>query len=111
MWTLALAPAAWVVLFTAFVLRARLALGYWPSPYRPDPKDLDLGIHYTATLAGMPLMFAAVFSSVLLAVVVCRRQHFGVRPIVPAIVAVASLAGVIALAQFDPLGLFTWLGD
>jgi hypothetical protein len=112
LWSLALVPAAWVVLFATLVLRARLALGYWPGPYRPDPKDLDFGVHYLATLAGIPLMFAAVFSVLVLAAISFRRAK--VRPgrlIIPVFVGLASLASVVALAQIDPLRLFTWLGD
>ena len=38
--------------FYGLVLRARLALGRWPEPYRPDPKDLDFGVHSTVAVIG-----------------------------------------------------------
>jgi hypothetical protein len=112
LWTLALVPAAWLVLFSTFVLRARVALGYWPSPYRPDPNDLGFGVHYAATLAGMPLMFAAVFSAIVLGGLSLRRaERRRARIVLPVCVGCATLAAVIVLAQADPHGLFTWLGD
>ncbi len=46
LWVAATAPAQWLALFGLFVLRARLALGYWPRPYHPDPKDLGFDLHY-----------------------------------------------------------------
>jgi hypothetical protein len=39
---LAAYPLAWLALLYAFVVRARLHLGHWPTPYQPDPKDLGL---------------------------------------------------------------------
>lgn len=40
-----LLPLAALIAFYGFVLRARLALGYWPHPYHPDPKDLGFVAH------------------------------------------------------------------
>jgi hypothetical protein len=39
--------------FYGLVLRARLALGRWPEPHRPDPKDLDFGVHSTIAVLGV----------------------------------------------------------
>ena len=62
LWGLASVPAVWLIAFGLFVLRARLSLGRWPAPYQPDPKDLGFDFHYTAVVAGMPLMLAAVLA-------------------------------------------------
>lgn len=43
-----LAPLLLILLFTGFCLRATLALGRLPTPYQPDPKDLDFDIHHSA---------------------------------------------------------------
>ena len=41
-----------VASFYSFVGRARLALGRWPAPYRPDPKDLDFSSHHLLLWVG-----------------------------------------------------------
>jgi len=44
-----LLPLSWFVFLYAYVVRSRLVLGYWPSPYNPDPKSLiALEYHYNA---------------------------------------------------------------
>jgi hypothetical protein len=108
MWGLALVPAAWLLLFGLFVLRARLTLGQWPIPYRPDPKDLGFDYHYAAVLAGMPITFAAVFAATLLTLLVRRQSGRDWR--IP-IVAIGSFAFVLLLARADPGLVFTWLAD
>jgi hypothetical protein len=107
-WSLAAAPAAWLLLFALFVLRARLALGRWPAPYRPDPKDLGFSLHHTAIVVGMPLMFVAVLWVTVLAL--SGRSRPGRRWLVP-LIAWAGLVAVVLLARADPGGLVTWLGD
>jgi hypothetical protein len=110
--SLALVPVVWLMLFGSFVLRARLVLGHWPAPYRPDPKDLGFDVHHAVLLVGMPLMFAAVTSLAGLSLVSYgrhRRAEAQLRS--TAVVAALSLAIVIAVAHYDPGGLFTWLAD
>jgi hypothetical protein len=108
MWGMALSPMAWLLVFALFVLRARLALGRWPLPYRPDPKDLGFDYHYALVVAGMPLICASVLSAVAFTALVGRPA--GRRWAIP-LVGVASLAAIVLLAQIDPGHLFTWLGD
>ena len=57
---LCLAPTAWFTLFYAFVVRAYLVLGYWPSPYYPDPKDLGFTVHHVAIWLSFPVLIASV---------------------------------------------------
>jgi len=49
-WLIGLAPAYWAILLYTYVLRATNILGYWPSPYHPDPKTKilfdSIGTHY-----------------------------------------------------------------
>ena len=108
MWALAAAPAAWLLLFGLFIVRARLALGRWPAPYQPDPKDLGFDLHHGAILAGMPVMIAAVLGVTMLTLVVHPRP--GRQWVVP-LAAVTGLAAVIALARIDPGHMFMWIGD
>lgn len=49
---LCLCPLAWALAFAAVVLRARLASGQSPAPYRPDPAELGFGMDYVALLLG-----------------------------------------------------------
>ena len=58
---LCLYPLAWALAFSAFVLRARLALGRWPAPNRPDPADPGFGVHQMALLLGEPGLFVLPF--------------------------------------------------
>ncbi len=108
MWALAATPAAWLMLFGLFILRARLATGSWPMPYRPDPKDLGFEFHYLALLAGLPVLFAATLSATAFALV--PRHRHDKAWLIPA-VAVAGLTALVVLARIDPWHLFTWLGD
>ena len=90
MWTLAAAPWAWLLLFGLFVLRARLALGRWPAPYQPDPKDLGFEFHHAAIVAGIPLMFTAVLCVTALTLLAADRPR---RPwLLPA----TAMAGLVA---------------
>lgn len=56
-WLPALFPLGYLALFYSYVLRARLALGVWPRPYQPDPKDLGFDLHYLAVLLALPVWF------------------------------------------------------
>lgn len=108
MWALAATPYVWLLLFALFVLRARLAIGSWPLPYQPDPKDLGFEAHHLALVAGMPVLFAAALSATAFALV--PRHRHDKEWLVPA-VAAAGLMMLILLARADPWHLFTWLGD
>jgi len=37
-WNLALLPFLWLASLYTYAIRARLILGYWLCPYKPDPK-------------------------------------------------------------------------
>jgi hypothetical protein len=107
-WSLAATPVAWLALFGLFILRARLALGAWPQPYTPDPKDLGFDLHHAALVLGMPLMFTAVLAVTALAFL----GHRGVRRsrLAP-LTAAVGLGVVLLLARIDPGNVFMWLGD
>jgi hypothetical protein len=112
LWMLALSPAAWLLFAGVFVLRARLALGRWPKPYEPDPKDLGFGLHYVAVQLGIPIMWAFSLSCVAIAALGFRRLAAdGARPLGALVVLGVCLIGLLFLAQLDPGQIFTWLGD
>ncbi len=64
-WILGMTPGLWVVLFYGFVIRVRWALGYWPQPYLPDPKDLGFVWHHLAITLSIPFMLALFIVGVL----------------------------------------------
>lgn len=102
-WSLALAPVVWLVLVGAFVVRARVVLGGWPAPYRPDPKDLGFWLHHSAIVAGIPTMFVAVACAVVLSV---RARRWACSA-----AALLGLGAVIVIGRVDPGYVFTWLAD
>lgn len=111
-WALALTPALWFATFWLFVLRARLALGRWPAPYNPDPKDLGFDLHYYALLLGIAGIFSATFT-LLIVTALCWREMktAGARPLLAASVACVTLTATIVVARSDPGWFFAWFGD
>ena len=114
-WTyrlLCLAPVGWAVLFSTFVVRARLALGRWPYAYHPDPKALGFEIHDAALLLGMSLLFAAPFG--LLAQLLLGRRQPNLLPQHPWLWLAwfaATFAGFLIVARLDPGGFMNWYAD
>jgi hypothetical protein len=108
-WLICLAPASYLILFYSFVLRAQLALGYWPQPYQPDPKDLDFGLHYAAVLLGRPLWMVSP-AAVLL--VVALQPRFGRRKLVlPALVFGLLYLAAWLVLRMDPGAFGHWFAD
>ncbi len=110
-WGLALTPTASLVLFWSFVLRARIVLGRWPTPYNPDPKDIGYW-HYVvvfygiiAALLSVPLLLAAA------AVAGYRRPKAWWRLVLALLLCLGVLAGSIVLYRLDPGGFSEWLAD
>jgi len=109
---LCLVPVGWAVLFAAFAVRARLALGRWPYAYHPDPKALGFELHDGALLWGMLLMFAAPFG--LLTQLVLGRRQPNLVPRHPWLWLAwfaATFAALLLLARLDPGGFMNWYAD
>jgi hypothetical protein len=61
---IASAPLVWVMGLLTYVLRARGHLGYWPTPYNPDPKVLPFHSHHSAIFVGVYLVLVALVALV-----------------------------------------------
>jgi hypothetical protein len=111
-WLAAASPWAWLALFGSFVLRARLALGRWPSPYQPDPKDLGFDIHYMSTEIGLCVVAAApVLACVLILYALFRGRTREVRYGLGALVLAGGWITLVLLARFDPGRFIEWFAD
>lgn len=111
-WILALAPIVWLLSFWHFVLRACWALGRWPTPYNPDPKDLGFDFHHAALVIGVPGMWVATIA--LLPVVALNYRPLraaGARPLWAIATAMGSCALIIVLARLDLGWFFYWFAD
>jgi hypothetical protein len=108
--SLAAFPVVLLVVFFAYVIRARLHLGHWPYYNHPDPKLLGWWIQHSLLqlgFVGFPAI--AVASAVLAAVGRARSREFPIWTILATVV-VAS-AALIALARVDPGGFMDWFWD
>lgn len=98
--------------FYGFVLRARLALGVWPAPYRPDPKELGFDAHYDIVVrGGLPVLFIPLVAPLLFAV----AKHVLGLPRLDLLRAARILAfcfvGFLALFFLDPGDFGEWFRD
>jgi hypothetical protein len=104
-----LTPAGYLILFYSFVLRARLALGYWPRPYQPDPKELDFSIHYLAALFGQPLWMASPLAVLLLVMLLPRSERR--RAAAPVLLFAVTYLAVWLVLRVDPGAFVYWFAD
>lgn len=96
-------PLIWLILFGMFVLRARLALGVWPLPHQPDPKDLGFTLHYWTLMITLPINFAVGFSS---PVFLLHRQGWRWTAL-----AFAAFAIFLIFMWLNPGLTSTWFAD
>lgn len=107
---LAAYPLCWLALFYSFVLRARLALGYWPAPYQPDPKDLGFTLHHTAVLLGV-VAWPAVIVAALGSALIGPREMLARRLLLALARLGLCLLVYYILVSTDPGQFFVWFGD
>lgn len=107
---LAAFPLGLLVAFCAYVVRARLYLGYWPHYNHPDPKQLGWWIQHGQLqigFIGFPVV--ALAAAVLAVVGRARSREFPIWTIIATVV-VAS-AALIAFVRIDPGGFMDWFWD
>jgi hypothetical protein len=101
-------PALVVLNLFSFVLRARLQLGRWPEPYRPDPKSLGFDFHHDQIFFGLvavlPVAMVTFFGLVFTRKV---AERFSVR----LMVYLVPLAGMIVWWMCDPGHFLEWFLD
>jgi hypothetical protein len=112
---LAHAATAWIiaqtVTFYAFVVRARLALGRWPSPYRPDPATLGFGMHQDVVFYGA---FGVILLPPMLVILLAAAKKLGSPRkdlIVAAVIFAVSYCAWWALIFLNPGGFGEWFMD
>ena len=98
--------------FYAYVLRARLALGVWPIPYRPDPKDLEFSAHHNVVLLGgvATLMLTPFLAVVLIGAAKALRVPRGILARAALMFAVCYV-GFVVLCYVDPGRFAEWMID
>lgn len=111
-WALVLAvyPLWWLAMFYLFVLRARWQLGYWPSPYHPDPKELGFTLHYSLVLLSSVALVPVVAGAALLLVIGKARGAL-VRAWPPALLLLCSTTLLVLLVRVDLGRFLNWFGD
>ena len=110
-WLLSLVPVLWLIIVYSFVPRARLVLGYWPSPYQPDPKDLGFDWHYSAIWVGIPAVIASAVWLLALVLVRLRRHLRGAAYRLGLVFYTLTFAAWWCAWIFDPGRFFYWLVD
>jgi hypothetical protein len=109
---LSLTPVVSLAIVYSYVLRARLVLGYWPLPYRPDPKSLGLELHYAVALLSMACVPAAGAGVAYL--LACGRHELSLAGASWRRNLILYGTGLItwfAAARLDPGAFWTWLFD
>lgn len=105
---LAAYPLFCLVMVYSFVVRARLALGYWPYPHHPNPSDLGFSVHLQL-MKFCSIMIPLVACATIALAVLGRRAwvYHRIWPVLTFLV--FSVVLVIAVAIIDPRHLIQWL--
>ena len=110
-WCLAASPIVWICVFYSYVLRARVRLGTWPRPYRPDPADLNMFPHDVAVLA---VFAAAALAMVPLFISLFARRWFGLSGrgwLTGLAIYVAGALAAVGVLWLDVGHFFEWYMD
>lgn len=105
-------PIAGLILFYSFVVRARLALGFWPSPYQPDPKDLGFPLHYNVAMCALGLILTSPAGFLPLAIRgLSSWDTIGRAVVIRAAAFLVVFSASIGLLIADPGRFLEWLLD
>ena len=106
-----LLPTGAIALFYAFVVRAYLVLGYWPSPYHPDPKDLAFDLHHLAIWVSVPVVMVSAMVLGGALVLLWRNHSDKSRLRLMAIGYFVTLVAWFGVMGLDPGNYFYWFMD
>jgi hypothetical protein len=107
---LAAFPLFVMVAFFAYVIRARLYLGHWPSYNHPDPKQLGWWIQHSLLQLGfVGFPFASLLAVVSAIVGRVRSREFPFWTIIITIIVASAV--LIAFTLIDPGGFVDWFWD
>ena len=105
-------PATALAIFYTYVIRARLVLGHWPTPYNPDPKSLGFSVHYLAALILMPATFASAIMALILVVLLATGRLGSFRAARKRILIFVIIWSVwFLLMRLDPGHFMYWFMD
>ena len=111
-WMVSTSPWACLALFWSFVLRARLALGRWPTPCQPDPKDLGFDFHHLLVTLSLPVAISmTVMAGVLVLVAIAWRWERATRFGLGTLILCVGWAALILYAKLDPGRFVEWFLD
>lgn len=105
-------PSAAVVLFYTFVIRAYFALGRFPRPYRPDPKELGFNIHMILIYLSIVLTLVGALPWLAVTIASWFKKSFDKKFLLIAnIIYIISLIGFVIFFKFDPGRFMEWFMD
>ena len=111
-WCLSFLPLGALAAFYGFVLRARIALGTWPSPYHPDPKDLPFDLHaMTVWLGTFLLPIPSLLAYIVVALLLRPDSMIRPRARFAIVFYFASLVSWFMLLRTDPGRFVEWFFD
>lgn len=107
---LSVSPLLFIVAVLLFAVLVWLSRGHWPSYNNPDPKLVFWGI--PCLLLQICAMMVPVAFIAAIALAVFGRSRSRQFPILTVLlIAVLSVAVLIAFARIDPGGFLNWLAD
>lgn len=100
-------PLLWVVGVFVFYIRARVYLGFWPTPAFPDPKSLPFEFHHwTLMIAVFPIALTAFLLPVSWLVRFKRIRLLLPREIAPYLAGWALVAVIMFSSEKNFIGWF-----
>ena len=106
-----MAPLVSLALLYSYVARARWALGRWPRPYSPDPKDLGFDLHRGLVAGGVDLVFVVAAPTAVLAVVAAFMPDVRRKIWTLAVLYLVLVAAWFLVLWTDPGRFFEWYLD
>lgn len=105
----ALIPIITILIFATYIVRGSVKLGYIPTPYNPDPKELGFKIHHYLINVGISTTFV---SFIIWTGYIIMGNIFTSRLIAKEDVRVFLIYIVfILIIIIDPLSLVKWYLD